>query len=306
MATLIDKYSIEKMIDRYQKELDQLFAEQEAGKKSKLSLNKPIASGGITVPEGDYRTRQGNSLVGDEYLNTKAAVEASPFQFVDYGIGGNNKFSNADGSGRQPFNLGNAANSFSTLAPVLYNLGMGLNKAEQFNPVDFYNPRRREVASLMHNRRTNVQPQLDSILEAQRIANYNIGNAGGSYGNIQGNLGAVANNAMRNRSGVLANKQNMDLNYMGQEAEMLYGLGQGEAGTKFNIADYNLQNLASRRNFTGTSMGQLSQYAQNQQLMANQATRDKQLAGIYPDMFKSVMPFMTGVQDLIASLKLKT
>ena len=63
MATLIDKYSIEKMIDRYQKELDNLFSEQESSKLKYSPSNLLKAKGGMKVPKYTQK-QQDNYLQG--------------------------------------------------------------------------------------------------------------------------------------------------------------------------------------------------------------------------------------------------
>jgi hypothetical protein len=243
MSTLIDMNTKKLMLAKKNRELSMLFAEQEAGKKSRVKMYPIKAGTGLLVdgPEEDYRLRQGNPLVGMDYLNNNE----TPWDVVDYGIEGSNKVSNADGTGRQPFDMNNMGSNLMKLAPAFANLIGG--KAEQLNPRDYYNPRRNQITSLMRNRRTNIQPQLDAILSSEKTGQYNLRNTANSRGEMMGNIIALNNNAARQRTAVYAGKQNMDLNYQGQEAEMLMGLGAGEQQANWNTMDWNQQSLANKR-----------------------------------------------------------
>lgn len=319
MATSIDKRSIQLMIDRYQRELDGLFNEQEAIKATKLERKyakggKVKAAGGFEVPGAfelwqtlNYGNRTpvqpvdtahlSNSTT-NPYLQATVASNDRSLQGTSNpytpGMQSNNWWGDVKDWGKENVNL----NSIATMTPVLYNTFMGLQKPKQFNAKDFYNPYANQVASLMRNRRVNVQPQLDASLDAQRIANYNAGRVGaGGMGNIQGNFAAIANNAMRTRAGIMANKENMDLGYKGEEAQTMNARGLHESGVDFNIADYNERSKASRRNYLGTAAGQLSQLAQVNKQMSGQLERDQMLAKLYPDMF-SVSRYMPSIEEI--------
>jgi len=108
---------------------------------------------------------------------------------------------------------------------------------------------------------------------------------------------------MRNKAGVLANKQNMDLGYQGEEANALMQLGAGEQQANWNTMDWNAQSLANKRNMWRSGLSQLSQYSQNKEMMANQKERDSQKAGLIPDIFGAVTPYMQGLQDIFNSIK---
>jgi hypothetical protein len=188
--------------------------------------------------------------------------------------------------------------NLAQLAPVFANLGSMFQKDDTVNPRDFYNTRRDKVASLMANRRVNVQPQLDEILGSEKTAYYNLRNSANSRGELQGNIAGIANTAMRNRSAVLANKQNADLGYMGQEAEALAGLGQQEASANWNAMDYNAATLANRRNIWRTGLSQLSQYSQMKELQGNQLLQDKNREKTLHDIFGSIAPWLKSLQNI--------
>ena len=288
MSTRIDMNTRKLMMAKLQKELSTLFAEQEAGRpKNKLRPLK--AQGGITVP-GDYRTRQGNPLVDENWLygttdNNNMATDPRFGSFSNVpeqsGIGADKGF---DWKG-----LGS---NLMQIAPMGANLLSGLGRAEQLKASDYYNPRRNQVASLMRNRRTNVQPQLEQIRGAEANAYRNVRNLAGSRGEMMGNLGGIANTAMRNRASVMANKQNMDLGYQGEEANALMQLGVGEQQANWNTAEWNAQSMANKRNIFRAGLSQLSQYGQNKELMKNQKEQDDKRMLALKDIFGSIAPFM--------------
>jgi hypothetical protein len=303
MASIIDRNTKNLMSAKLQKELAALFAEQESSKRPRYNMRPLKAGEGDTVPPEDYRARQGNPLVGIDYLYGADNTGGAPWNFMNMNIPAG-KTSSAPGVG-QPFNAQGFGNNLMSIAPVISNLIGGMGKSQQLNSRDYYNPRRNEVASLMRNRRTNVQPQLDAVLNSERTGQYNLRNSAGSRGELMGNITALQNNAMRNRSAIYANKQNADLGYQGQEAEMLNSLGAGEQQANWNTMDYNNQNIANKRNIFRAGLSQLSQYSQNKELMKNQQQRDSQLGGVYKDMFGSIMPFMKNMQGIFDSLNIQ-
>jgi hypothetical protein len=189
-------------------------------------------------------------------------------------------------------NWGKIGSTAAQLAPVVSNLISSLRKDQKLKASDYYNPRANEVMNLMRNRRTNVDPQLQASLNAERTNYYNLHNTANARGELMGNMTAASNNAAGQRSAIYANKQNMDLGYMGQEAEMAMNLGSQEQNANWQTMDYNNQNVANRRNMFRAGLSQLAQYSQNKELMANQLLMDQNRNNIYKDMYSSISPFM--------------
>lgn len=306
MATLIDRKTIELMKSRYQKELDDLFAEQESSKRYKGTIKK--AQGGATVPGSDYDP----TLVGnykyvspvETYTGIQEPWTIGAVQTPEDAFNAWDRFQvnvvNPTVNKLKSTDWGNTLNTLGTISPILYNTYMGLQKPKQFNPRDFYNPYANQVASLMRNRRVNVDPQLNAVRESQLVANYNAKNVAGSRGNVQGNYAAIGNTAMRNKAAILANKENMDLEYKGQEAQMLNNEGLSRANINWNVANWNEQAKANKRNYLATAAGQTSQLAQINKLMGNQLEADKYRAGIWGDMYgNNVGRFMGNIQEYI-------
>ena len=104
---------------------------------------------------------------------------------------------------------------------------------------------------------------------------------------------------MRGDQSVRSWEQNQNLGFQAQQAQTMLGVGEQRAGMDFNVANINQQADAARRAMLGQGFSDLSEYAQTQQLMKNQQSRDSQLAGLYPDMFSQVYPYMQGTQNVI-------
>ena len=299
MATLIDRETSKLMISRLQKELDALFQEQEEN-KSKGALRRLKAQYGIKVPTRSARHPNDPWTPDHMSLSNSNPYGVRPTSnsfdpntpLVSQGEIG------AVRRDATMADLKDMSGSLMQLSPVISNLIGGLRKEDQLKPKDYFNPYRNQIKGLMSNRRVNIQPQLDEILSAQRIGARNVANVARSSGDYLGNITALSNRAMGARSTAMSNKMNADLGLMGEEANMLYNLGQGEASTNFSIADYNAANLANRRNIGRTGLSQLSQWSQLKELQGNQMSRDKERLLALEDMFSSIAPFMKSLQGI--------
>jgi hypothetical protein len=174
--------------------------------------------------------------------------------------------------------LGKAAYGLGVAAPILYNLYQGtLGKTEKTKPV--YNPYTGKVKSLMANRRYNINPELEQNRLVQSTYNRNVRNVSPGVGQYLGNLQAGSIGRMRADAQAYATKQNMDNQYMGQEAEMLNNLGQQEAAARYSADEANRMARANKRNFLATGLSQTQQALQAGRLMNNMKYRDMQSVG---------------------------
>jgi len=139
---------------------------------------------------------------------------------------------------------------------------------------------------------------LEANRNASAIGQYNLKNTGASAGQLYSGIQGLAANRMRNDANAWTQKHNVDLGYMGEQAQTMLGVGDQRAGMKFNVAGINQQADAAQRAYLGQGFNDLSEWAQRQALMKNQKERDSQLAGLYPDMFSSVYPWMQGAQNI--------
>lgn len=152
-------------------------------------------------------------------------------------------------------------------------------RPEQFNAT--YNPYESQIRSTMANRKFDISPAKRAIRENRSISNYNAANYNPNTG---------ANLAYRLQSQIAANKAIADLystasnvnnQYAGEYANTLNNLGQQRVQATNMAVDMNAKSRAVARNIQRTALSQLSQYAQNKQLMKNQKSRDTAMLDMY-------------------------
>lgn len=170
----------------------------------------------------------------------------------------------------------NLFTDIAALAPTISNM---YAKPESFNAV--YNPYEAQINQTMANRRFDISPAKRAIRENRAISNYNAANYNPNTG---------ANLAYRIQSQVAANKAISDLystasnvnnQYKADYASTLNSLGQQRVNATNMAVDMNARSRAAARNIQRTALSQLSQYAQNKQLMKNQKSRDMAMLEMY-------------------------
>lgn len=180
-------------------------------------------------------------------------------------------------------NIGEYASSIASLAPVISNLTSG--SAEQVR--DVQNPYAGTVARIMRNRRYDITPALRELSTSRAISDYNAS---------QSNTNTGANMAYRLQSAVgldkaIANLYNQASNMQSQfdadYASTLNNLGQQYVGAVNLSSDLGARNRAAAYNIRNAGLGQLSKWAQTQQLMRNQKRRDKQMLSLYKPFLES-------------------
>ena len=179
--------------------------------------------------------------------------------------------------------LGEYASSIASLAPVISNLTSG--SAEQVR--DVQNPYAGTVARTMRNRRYDITPALRELSTSRAISDYNAS---------QSNTNTGANMAYRLQSAVVLDKaianlynqaSNMQSQFDADYASTLNNLGQQYVGAINLSSDLGARNRAAAYNIRNAGLGQLSKWAQTQQLMRNQKKRDKQMLGLYKPFLES-------------------
>ena len=152
-------------------------------------------------------------------------------------------------------------------------------KPETFNAT--YNPYESQIRQTMANRKFDISSAKRAIRENRSISNYNAANYNPNTG---------ANLAYRLQSQIAANKAIADLystasnvnnQYAGEYANTLNNLGQQRVQATNMAVDMNAKSRAAARNIQRTALSQLSQYAQNKQLMKNQKSRDMAMLDMY-------------------------
>ncbi len=208
------------------------------------------------------------SRVGDEvapYIATTRTTNTT-----------DNSSSNPTDNKNWPHSINDILTDISALAPTIPNM---YARPEQFNAT--YNPYESQIRSTMANRKFDISPAKRAIRENRSISNYNAANYNPNTG---------ANLAYRLQSQIAANKAIADLystasnvnnQYAGEYANTLNNLGQQRVQATNMAVDMNAKSRAVARNIQRTTLSQLSQYAQNKQLMKNQKSRDMAMLDMY-------------------------
>lgn len=208
------------------------------------------------------------SRVGDEvapYIATTRTTNTT-----------DNSSSNPTDNKNWPHSINDILTDISALAPTISSM---YARPEQFNAT--YNPYESQIRSTMANRKFDISPAKRAIRENRSISNYNAANYNPNTG---------ANLAYRLQSQIAANKAIADLystasnvnnQYAGEYANTLNNLGQQRVQATNMAVDMNAKSRAVARNIQRTALSQLSQYAQNKQLMKNQKSRDMAMLDMY-------------------------
>lgn len=189
---------------------------------------------------------------------------------------GNTKVNRFASGGELYKGIGEFVTDLTALAPTISNM---YARPETFNAT--YNPYESQIRQTMANRKFDISPAKRSIRENRSISNYNAANYNPSTG---------ANLAYRLQSQIAADKAIADLystasnvnnQYAGEYANTLNSLGQQRVNATNMAVDLNARSRAAARNIQRTALSQLSQYAQNKQLMKNQKSRDMAMLEMY-------------------------
>ncbi len=189
---------------------------------------------------------------------------------------GNTKVNRFASGGELYKGIGEFVTDLTALAPTISNM---YARPETFNAT--YNPYESQIRQTMANRKFDISPAKRSIRENRSISNYNAANYNPSTG---------ANLAYRLQSQIAADKAIADLystasnvnnQYAGEYANTLNSLGQQRVNATNMAVDMNARSRAAARNIQRTALTQLSQYAQNKQLMKNQKSRDMAMLDMY-------------------------
>lgn len=173
--------------------------------------------------------------------------------------------------------LGSLATDVMSLAPTVSNLFSG--KAESVAPIQ--NPYADRIQRTMRKRSYDIEPAKQAIIQNRAISDYNAN---------QMNTGTGANMAYRLQSAIGADKATSELynqasniqnQYDADYANTLNSLGQQYVGAVGSAQDINMRSKAANRNIQRAGISQLSDFAQNKQLMSNQKNRDMAMMDMY-------------------------
>lgn len=251
-------------------------------KKLSSTSKKPIISPAINKVVARSIEPITNDLDLSSETISRVEDEAIPYEpIISTVVNNQNKKANNNENPPKDKNdwrkiLGDITSNISQIAPIFSNL---MTSPENFEAV--YNPYADNIIRTMSGRKFDISPAKRAIRENRSISNYNAANYNPSTG---------ANLAYRLQSQIAANKAIADLystasnvnnQYAGEYANTLNSLGHQRVNATNMAVDMNARSRATARNIQIAALSQLSQYAQNKQLMKNQESRDMAMLDMY-------------------------
>lgn len=175
------------------------------------------------------------------------------------------------------FDWGSALSGMASLAPIMSNLFTG--RPETVDAV--YNPYATSISNTMRRRRYDISPAIEDLNRNRATSNYNAGQINTSTGaNLAYRLQSAVNTD-RAIASLRSQESNVNNQYLGDYANTMNSLGQQWVNATNMANEANAQNRATARNIRRAGLSQLSQWAQNRELMRNQEARDMEMWPLY-------------------------
>lgn len=173
--------------------------------------------------------------------------------------------------------VGSALSGIASLTPVMSNLFTG--RPETVDAV--YNPYATSISNTMRRRRYDISPAIEDLNRNRATSNYNASQINTSTGaNLAYRLQSAVNTD-RAMASLRSQESNVNNQYLGDYANTMNSLGQQWVNATNMANEANAQNRATARNIRRTGLSQLSQWAQNRELMRNQKARDMEMWPLY-------------------------
>lgn len=173
--------------------------------------------------------------------------------------------------------LSSLVSGAASLAPIMSNLFTSSPEAVPAN----YNPYATAITNTMGRRRYNIDPLLRDIETNRNVANYA---ASQQRTNTGQDMAFRLQNAIATNKAIAAARaaeSNANNQYKAEYANAMNNLGQQWVQATNLASELNARNRDTARNIRRTSLGQLSQWAQNRELMSNQRSRDNAMLKLY-------------------------
>lgn len=173
--------------------------------------------------------------------------------------------------------LSSLISGVTSLAPIMSNLFTSGPEAVPAN----YNPYATAITNTMSRRRYNVDPLLRDIETNRNVANYA---ASQQRTNTGQDMAFRLQNAIATNKAIAAARaaeSNANNQYRAEYANTMNNLGQQWVQATNLASELNARNRATARNIRRTGLSQLSQWAQNRELMSNQRSRDNAMLKLY-------------------------
>lgn len=175
------------------------------------------------------------------------------------------------------FNWGSALSGIASLTPIMSNLFTG--RPETVDAV--YNPYATSISNAMRRRRYDISPAIEDLNRNRATSNYNASQINTSTGaNLAYRLQSAVNTD-RAIASLRSQESNANNQYLGDYANTMNSLGQQWVNATNIANEANAQNRATTRNIRRAGLSQLSQWAQNRELMRNQKARDMEMWPLY-------------------------
>lgn len=175
------------------------------------------------------------------------------------------------------FDWGSALSGMASLAPIMSNLFTG--RPETVDAV--YNPYATSITNTMRRRRYDINPAIEDLNRNRATSNYNASQINTNTGaNLAYRLQSAVNTD-RAIASLRSQESNVNNQYLGDYANTMNSLGQQWINATNMANEANAQNRATTRNIRRAGLSQLSQWAQNRELMRNQKARDMEMWPLY-------------------------
>lgn len=172
---------------------------------------------------------------------------------------------------------GSALSGIASLAPIMSNLFTG--RPETVDAV--YNPYATSITNTMRRRRYDINPAIEDLNRNRATSNYNASQINTNTGaNLAYRLQSAVNTD-RAIASLRSQENNANNQYLGDYANTMNSLGQQWVNATNMANEANAQNRATTRNIRRAGLSQLSQWAQNRELMRNQKARDMEMWPLY-------------------------
>lgn len=175
------------------------------------------------------------------------------------------------------FDWGSALSGIASLTPIMSNLFTG--RPETVDTV--YNPYATSISNTMRRRRYDISPAIEDLNRNRATSNYNASQINTNTGaNLAYRLQSAVNTD-RAIASLRSQESNANNQYLGDYANTMNSLGQQWVNATNIANEANAQNRATTRNIRRAGLSQLSQWAQNRELMRNQKARDMEMWPLY-------------------------
>lgn len=175
------------------------------------------------------------------------------------------------------FDWGSALSGIASLTPIMSNLFTG--RPETVDTV--YNPYATSISNTMRRRRYDISPAIEDLNRNRATSNYNASQINTNTGaNLAYRLQSAVNTD-RAIASLRSQESNVNNQYLGDYANTMNSLGQQWVNATNIANEANAQNRATTRNIRRAGLSQLSQWAQNRELMRNQKARDMEMWPLY-------------------------